>query len=380
MEQAVIVDAVRSPIGRARKGRLVNERADEVGGYVIDALMKHVPQVDRSSVEDVIVGCGVPEGEQGYNLGRILALTGGLGVTVPGTTVSRYCASSLQSVRMAAHAIWSGEGHTFVAAGVEFVSRYPKMADYRNPRFLADGTPAIYISMGLTAENVALQYGVSREDQDAYAKRSQDLTHQSQESGFWSREIVPLPLSDGSVMEQDDSPRPNTTLEGLAQLPTAFKEGGTVTAGNSCPLNDGAGAALIMSETRARQLGLHPRARIIATSVAALDPSLMGVGPIGAIRKVLQLAGMTLDDIDIVELNEAFAAQVLAVQREVGIPLEKLNPFGGSIAIGHPYGMTGVRILCTLLNGLETLDANIGLETMCVGGGQGMAMIMERLR
>ncbi len=379
MEQAVIIDAVRSPIGRARKGRLVNERPDEIGGYIIDALMKRAPQVDRATIEDVLAGCGVPEGEQGYNLGRILALTGGLGVTVPGTTVSRYCASSLQSVRMAAHAIWSGEGHVFVAAGVEFVSRYPQMADHRNPRFLADGTPAIYISMGLTAENVARQYGISRQDQDAYAKRSQDLTRQSRESGFWSREIIPVPLSDGTLMEEDDGPRPNTTLEGLAQLPPAFKEGGTVTAGNSCPLNDGAAAALIMSETRARQLGLKPRARIVATAVTALDPGIMGVGPIEAIRQVLRRAGMTLDDIDIIELNEAFAAQVLAVQREVGIPLEKLNPFGGSIAVGHPYGMTGTRILCTLLNGLETLDARMGLETMCVGGGQGMAMIVERL-
>jgi acetyl-CoA C-acetyltransferase len=379
MEEAVIIDVVRSPVGRARKGRLRDERPDDVGGYIIDALMRRVPEVERDTVEDVIAGCGIPVGEQGYNLGRILALTGGLGVTVPGTTVSRYCASSLQALRMAAHAIWSGEGDVFVVAGVEFISRYPQGGDHRNPRFLQDGTPAIYISMGLTAENVAERYGVSREDQDVYAQRSQELTKKSQAEGFWAREIIPVPLHDGTIMATDDSPRPDSTLEGLRALKPVFKEGGTVTAGNSCPLNDGAAAALVMSSSRAKALGLKPRARIVATSVTALDPAIMGVGPIEAIRQVLKRARMTLDDVDIVELNEAFAAQVLAVQREVGIPMEKLNPFGGSIAIGHPYGMTGVRILATLLNGLETMDRTVGLETMCVGGGQGMAMIVERL-
>jgi acetyl-CoA C-acetyltransferase len=379
MEEAVIIDVVRSPVGRARKGRLRDERPDDVGGYIIDALMRRVPEVERDTVEDVIAGCGIPVGEQGYNLGRILALTAGLGDTVPGTTVSRYCASSLQALRMAAHAIWSGEGDVFVVAGVEFISRYPQGGDHRNPRFLQDGAPAIYISMGLTAENVAERYGVSREDQDIYAQRSQELTKKSQAEGFWAREIIPVPLHDGTIMATDDSPRPDSTLEGLRALKPVFKEGGTVTAGNSCPLNDGAAAALVMSASRAKALGLKPRARIVATSVTALDPAIMGVGPIEAIRQVLKRARMTLDDVDIVELNEAFAAQVLAVQREVGIPMEKLNPFGGSIAIGHPYGMTGVRILATLLNGLETMDRTVGLETMCVGGGQGMAMIVERL-
>lgn len=379
MPEAVIVDAVRSPIGRAHKGSLRNERPDDVGGYVIDQLMRRHPAVPRDSVEDVICGCGLPDGEQGFNLGRILALTGNLGVTVPGTTITRYCASSLQSIRMAAHAIWSGEGDTFVAAGVEFISRFPKREDHRNPRFLVEGAPEIYISMGLTAENVAERFQISREDQDAYAKRSQDLAVESQRNGFFDREIVPIPLSDGTVMTQDDGPRPNTTLEVLATLKPAFKEGGTVTAGNSCPLNDGAAAVLVMSDTRARELGLKPRARIVASAVTALDPAIMGVGPIEAVRAVLKRARMTLDDVDIVELNEAFAAQVLAVQRALDIPLEKLNPFGGAIALGHPYGMTGARIMCTLLNGLETWDKTIGLETMCVGGGQGMAMIVERL-
>jgi acetyl-CoA C-acetyltransferase len=379
MEEAVIIDAVRSPVGRARKGRLRDERPDDVGGYIIDALMRRVPEVERDTVEDVIAGCGIPVGEQGYNLGRILALTAGLGETVPGTTVSRYCASSLQALRVAAHAIWSGEGDVFVAAGVEFISRYPQVGDHRNPRFLQDGTPAIYISMGLTAENVAERYGISREDQDVYAQRSQELTKRGQDEGFWAREIIPVPLHDGTIMATDDSPRPDSTLEGLRALKPVFKESGTVTAGNSCPLNDGAAAALVMSASRAKALGLKPRARIVATSVTALDPAIMGVGPIDAIRQVLKRARMSLDDVDIVELNEAFAAQVLAVQREVGIPMDKLNPFGGSIAIGHPYGMTGVRILATLLNGLETMDRTIGLETMCVGGGQGMAMIVERL-
>jgi acetyl-CoA C-acetyltransferase len=379
MPEAVIVDAVRSPIGRAHKGSLRNERPDDVGGYVIDQLMRRNPAVPRESVEDVICGCGLPDGEQGFNLGRILALTGNLGINVPGTTITRYCASSLQAIRMAAHAIWSGEGDTFVCAGVEFISRFPKREDHRNPRFLVEGAPEIYISMGLTAENVAERFGISREDQDIYAKRSQDLAVESQRNGFFDREIVPIPLSDGTVMTKDDGPRPNTTLEVLATLKPAFKEGGTVTAGNSCPLNDGAAAVLVMSDTRAKELGLKPRARIVASAVTALDPAIMGVGPIEAVRAVLKRARMTLDDIDIVELNEAFAAQVLAVQRALEIPLEKLNPFGGAIALGHPYGMTGARIMCTLLNGLETLDKTVGLETMCVGGGQGMAMIVERL-
>jgi len=379
MQDAWIIDAVRSPIGRAHKGRLRHERPDDVGGYIIDQLMRRNPAVPRTAIDDVICGCAAPVGEQGYNLGRVLALTGQLGVTVPGTTVNRYCASSLQAIRMAAHAIWAGEGDAFVTAGVEFVSRYPPMGDDRNPRFLDAGAPALYLAMGLTAENVAFRFQVTRSEQDLYAKRSQDLTEQSRRSGFWARETVPVPLSDGSVMTDDDSPRPYTTLEGLSQLPPAFQEGGTVTAGNSCPLNDGAAAALICSEDRARQWGVKPRARIVATAVTALDPAIMGVGPIEAVRRVLRLAGMTLDQIDIIELNEAFAAQVLAVQRALEIPLEKLNPFGGSIALGHPYGMTGTRILCTLLNGLETTGKRFGLETMCVGGGQGMAMIIERL-
>lgn len=379
MPEAYIVDAIRSPIGRAFKGSLRNERPDNVGGWVIDQLMQRHPEVPRDSVEDVIAGCGIPDGEQGFNLGRVLALTGNLGVTVPGTTVTRYCASSLQSIRMAAHAIRSGEGDVFVAAGVEFVSRYPQREDHRNPRFLDGRWPDIYISMGLTAENVAERFGISREDQDFYAKRSQDLAVAGQANGFWEREIVPVPLSDGDKMIRDDGPRPGTTLDALAALKPAFKENGTVTAGNSCPLNDGAAAVLVMSEARVQELGIAPRAKVVATAVSALDPAIMGVGPIEAVKRVLHRAKMTLDDVDIVELNEAFAAQVLAVQRELNIPLEKLNPFGGSIALGHPYGMTGARMMATLLNGLQTQDKTVGLETMCVGGGQGMAMIVERV-
>lgn len=379
MPDAYIVDAIRSPIGRAKKGSLRNERPDDVAAFVIDALMKRHPEVKRESVEDLMVGCGFPDGEQNFNLGRVLALLAHLGEDVPGTTVNRYCASSLQTIRMAAHAIWSGEGDVFIAAGVEFVSRFPKREDHRNPRFAGSDFPNVYINMGLTAENVAERFDISRADQDFYAKRSQDLAVMGQRNGFWDREIVPVPLSGGTMMATDDGPRANTTLSALANLPTVFKENGTVTAGNACPLNDGAAAVLVMSETRVQELGIRPRAKILASAVSALDPAIMGVGPIDAIKTACRRAGVSLGNIDIVELNEAFAAQVLAVQRELNIPVEKLNPFGGSIALGHPYGMTGARMMATLLNGLEIRDRELGLETMCVGGGQGMAMIVQRI-
>jgi len=379
MQDAYIVDAIRSPIGRAKKGSLRNERPDDVAAFIIDELMRRHLEVKRESIEDLMVGCGFPDGEQNFNLGRVLALLGNLGETVPGTTVNRYCASSLQTIRMAAHAIWAGEGDVFIAAGVEFVSRYPKREDHRNPRFQGSDMPNVYINMGLTAENVADRFDISRADQDLYAKRSQDLAVMGQINGFWEREIIPIPLSDGSVMATDDGPRPNTTLAALANLPTVFKENGTVTAGNACPLNDGAAAVLVMSATRVKELGIRARAKILSSAVSALDPAIMGVGPIDAIKMALQRAGVSLSDMDVVELNEAFAAQVLAVQRELNIPMEKLNPFGGSIALGHPYGMTGARMMATLLNGLESQDGELGLETMCVGGGQGMAMVVQRI-
>jgi acetyl-CoA C-acetyltransferase len=381
MPEAVIVAATRTPIGRARKGSLVDVRPDDLVGHAIDAALAQVPELDRSGVADVIVGCGFPQGKQGMNLGRRAALLAGLPHTVPGTTVNRFCASSLQTIRMAFHAIRAGEGDAYVAAGVESISQvdgYPKDADELHPKLRGDDAPIanVYIPMGLTAENVAERWGVSREDMDRFAQRSQERAVAAQDSGFFAREITPW---DG--VEADDGPRRGSTLDKLAQLEPAFKPGGKVTAGNACPLNDGAAAVVVMSDVRARELGIRPRARIVASSVSGVEPEIMGVGPIEAVRRVLRQAGMTLEDVDVVELNEAFAAQVLPVCRELGIdPFgERLNPHGGAIALGHPYGMTGARIMCTLLNDLETGDLTVGLETMCVGGGQGLAMLVERL-
>jgi acetyl-CoA C-acetyltransferase len=382
LSEAVIVSAARTPIGRARKGSLVDARPDDLVAFAIDAALNQVPELDRSEIADVMVGCGFPQEKQGMNLARRAALLAGLPATVPGTTVNRFCASSLQTIRMAFHAIRAGEGDAFVAAGVESITQvdgYPKDAEELHPKLFGDDAPIanVYIPMGLTAENVAERWNVSREDMDRYAQRSQERAVGAQESGFFDREVTPW---DG--VARDDGPRPSSTLEALAELEPAFKPGGKVTAGNSCPLNDGAAAVVVMSDRRARELGLRPRARIIASAVSGVEPEIMGVGPIGAVRAVLDRAGMTIGDVDVVELNEAFAAQVLPVSWELGIdPFgEQLNPHGGAIALGHPYGMTGARIMCTLLNDLETLDGTIGLETMCVGGGQGMAMVVERLR
>ena len=381
MPEAVIVAATRTPIGRARKGSLVDARPDDLAAFAVDSALKQVPELDRSEIVDVMVGCGFPQEKQGMNLGRRVALLAGLPETVPGTTVNRFCASSLQTIRMAFHAIRAGEGDAYVAAGVESITQvdgYPKDAEELHPKLFGDDAPIanVYIPMGLTAENVAEQWDVSREDMDRFAQQSQERAVAAQESGFFEREITPW---DG--VAKDDGPRPDSTLDKLSQLEPAFKPGGKVTAGNSCPLNDGAAAVVVMSDARARELGITPLARIIASSVAGVAPEIMGVGPIEAVRKVLKQAGLTIDDIDVVELNEAFAAQVLPVCRELGVDpfSNKLNPHGGAIALGHTYGMTGARIMNTLLNDLRTLDRTIGVETMCVGGGQGMAMVVERL-
>jgi acetyl-CoA C-acetyltransferase len=382
LPDAVIVSAARTPIGRARKGSLVDARPDDLVAFAIDAALDKVPELDRSEIVDVMVGCGFPQERQGMNLARRAALLSGLPASVPGTTVNRFCASSLQTIRMAHHAIRAGEGDVFVAAGVESITQvdgYPKSDEELHPKLFGDDAPIanVYIPMGLTAENVAERWNVSREEMDLYAQRSQERAVAAQDSGFFGREITPW---DG--VAADDGPRRGSTLEKLGELEPAFKPGGKVTAGNSCPLNDGAAAVVVMSETRASELGITPRARIVASAVSGVEPEIMGVGPIGAVRNVLDTAGMTIDDVDVVELNEAFAAQVLPVCRELGIdPFgEKLNPHGGAIALGHPYGMTGARIMNTLLNDLDTLDKTIGLETMCVGGGQGMAMVVERLK
>lgn len=386
MPEAVIVSAARTPIGRAKKGSLADVRPDDLMAFAIDAAFKKVPTVDPGEVVDVMIGCGFPEQKQGMNLGRRVALLAGLPDHVPGTTVNRFCASSLQTIRMAFHAIKAGEGDVFVAGGVESISQvdgYPKDVDELHPKLFGDDAEIanVYIPMGMTAENVAERYDVSREDVDRFAQRSQERAVAAQQSGFFAREITPYTKADGTTVETDDGPRPSSTLEKLSELQPAFKPDGKVTAGNSCPLNDGAAAVVVMSDERAKQLGVTPKARIIASSVSGVAPEIMGVGPIEAIRKVLKQADMALEDIDVVELNEAFAAQVLPVCREVGIdPFgEVLNPNGGAIALGHPYGMTGARIMNTLLNDLETRDQRFGLETMCVGGGQGMAMIVERL-
>lgn len=387
MPEAVIVDTLRTPIGRAFKGSLAQLRPDETGAFVIDKLLERNPDLDPALVQDVICGVGMPQGLQGFNIARIMVmLSENLPETTTGVTVSRYCASSLDAIRHASNAVKNGEGDAYIAAGVEFVSRFNERSeaaggDDQNDKLTgqAEGYPNVYIGMGETAVNVANQYGVSREDMDDYALRSQHLAVQSQESGFFDREIVPVETPNGTV-SKDDGPRADggDMREKLGSLPEAFGGGG-VTAGNSCPLNDGAAATLIMSDTKARELGLKPRARIITAATEGNNPEYMGVAPIGAIRKVLDRAGMTMADVGTVELNEAFAAQVIPIMDECDIPLEKLNTHGGSIALGHPFGMTGARIMGTLLNVMETDDHAVGLETMCVAGGQGEAMIVERI-
>ena len=381
MPEAVIVSTARTPIGRAQKGSLVDARPDDLCAFAIRSALDKVPGLPETEIVDVMVGCGFPQERQGMNLGRRAALLAGLPHSVPGTTVNRFCASSLQTIRMAYHAVVAGEDDAFVAAGVESITQvngYPRSEEELHPALFGDHAPIanVYIPMGLTAENVAEQWDVSREDMDRFAQRSQERAVAAQESGFFAREITPW---DG--VAADDGPRASSTLEKLAALEPAFKPGGKVTAGNACPLNDGAAAVVVMSRDRARELGVQPRARILASAVSSVEPEIMGVGPIEAIRRVLAQTGLTIDDVDVMELNEAFAAQVLPVCWEVGVDpfSEKLNPHGGAIALGHPYGMTGARIMNTLLNDLETLDKTIGLETMCVGGGQGMAMLVERL-
>ena len=386
MTQAVIVALGRSPIGRARKGSLVDVRPDDLASYVVNKVLEKVPELDHSEIEDLICGCGLPGGEQGHNIGRVISVLAR--IDVPGVTVNRYCSSSLMTTRIAAHAIEAGEGDVFLSVGVECVSRYgsgyPDAHDTYNPKLVPDSSdeyPDIYIAMGQTAENVARREKISREEQDLFAVKSQVAAVKARDNGFFDREIIPVPLPSGAMFAKDDGPRPGTTVEVLAALKPVFREDGTITAGNACPLNDGAAAVVVMSERRAKELGLKPLARILSTGLSALEPEFMGLGPIDASKQALKRARMTIDDIDIVEINEAFAAQVIPSARGIGIdPFgEKLNPHGGAIALGHPFGMTGARILCTLLNGLREKDKTFGLETMCVGGGQGMAMIVERL-
>ncbi|HEX4213943.1 MAG TPA: acetyl-CoA C-acetyltransferase [Candidatus Dormibacteraeota bacterium] len=387
MPEAVIVAAGRSPIGRAFKGSLVDWRSDDLAAHVVNEVLKQVPSLPAGEIDDLICGCGLPGGEQGHNLGRVISVLTHL--DVPGCTITRYCSSSLQTTRMAFHAIKAGEGDTFLSVGVESVSRFGQAGssdpvEGQNPKLQPGnelGYPDIYIEMGETAERVADREHIGREEMDRFAVKSQTAAVKARDDGFFDREIVPIPLADGNVMTKDDGPRPGTTLERLAQLEPRFRPDGRVTAGNACPLNDGTAAVLIMSDRRAAELGLKPLARIIATGVTALEPEYMGLGPIEASKQALARAGMKIGDIDVVEINEAFAAQVIPSARGIGIDpfSDRLNPHGGAIALGHPFGMTGARILCTLLNDLRTLGATYGLETMCVGGGQGMALIVERL-
>ena len=383
MPEAVIVDAVRTPIGRAAKGSLKDVRADELAAVPLRALVERNPEVDFAATADILMGCGFPLGEQGYNVARNAQLLAGIDHHVPAVTVSRFCSSSLQTLRMAFHAILAGEGDQYIAAGTEAVSRFPAHPPF-DPHPRLDGSEGapfdVYIPMGITAENVARRCKVSRESQDEWAAMSQQRAVAAQARGHFDAEIVPVTLADGTQVDSDDGPRPGTTVDVLAQLKPAFDPEGTVTAGNACPLNDGAAAVLVMSAERAHSVGSQPRARIVASSVAAIRPELMGLGPLPAVEQVLAQAGMTIADIDVLELNEAFAAQVVPCRDKWGIDHAKLNPFGGAIALGHPFGMTGARIMTTLLNDLDTLDATIGLETMCVAGGMGQAMIVERVR
>ena len=385
MPEAVIVDAIRSPIGRAFKGSLAQVRPDETAAHVVDQLLERNADVDPKLIEDVYCGCGMPQGLQAFNIARIIVLLSEkLSQETTGTTISRYCASSLDAIRHASNSIKNGEGDAYIAAGVEWVSRYnertePAGADDQNTKLQGnDGTPNAYIEMGLTAVNVAKKYEVSRSDMDKYAQRSQELAVASQEDGFFDREIVPVADHEGNEVAKDDGPRASSTLEKLSQLDEAFGSGG-VTAGNSCPLNDGAAAVLVMSDAKAKELGLEPKARILSAATWGNEPEYMGVAPIGAIKKVLDRTGMSMSDIGTVELNEAFAAQVIPIMDECDIPLDKLNTHGGAIALGHPFGMTGARIMTTLLNVMETDDHEVGLETMCVAGGQGEAMVVERV-
>jgi acetyl-CoA C-acetyltransferase len=402
MPEAVIVATARTPIGRANKGSLVDCRPDDLSATIVKAALEKVPNLDPDLVEDVLWGTAQPAGEQGYNVARVISLLAGL-ANAPGATVNRYCSSSLQTIRMAAHAIKAGEGDVFVAGGVDCVSRFGKgMSDglpgTHNDAFTdaeartakraeggqgdwkpADGLPDYYIAMGFTAENVAELEHVTRERMDEFAAQSQQRAVAAQNNGFFEREITPVTTPDGTVVSKDDGPRDGTTAEKLADLKPVFRPDGTITAGNACPLNDGAAATIVMSETKASELGVAPIARIVSSGVSALDPEIMGLGPVGASTQALSRAGMTIDQIDLVEINEAFAAQVIPSADQLGIPWEKLNVNGGAIALGHPFGMTGSRIMATLLNGLEDRGGRYGLETMCVGGGQGMAMIVERL-
>ncbi|MFI7678670.1 acetyl-CoA C-acetyltransferase [Actinophytocola sp. NPDC049390] len=405
MPEAVIVSAVRSPIGRAGKGSLIDIRPDDLAAQMVRAALDKVPALDPADIDDLMLGCGLPGGEQGFNMGRVLAVLLGYD-HLPGCTVTRYCASSLQTTRMAFHAIKAGEGDVFVSAGVETVSRYAKGSsdswpDTQNPVFSdavartaavaekgaaewhdprGDGdVPDVYIAMGQTAENLALAKGVSRQEMDEFGVRSQNLAEQAIKDGFWAREITPVTLPDGRVVDTDDGPRPGVTYEKTSTLQPVFRPDGRVTAGNCCPLNDGAAALVIMSDTKAAALGLTPLARIVSTGVSGLSPEIMGLGPVEASKQALARAGMTIDDIDLVEINEAFAAQVIPSYQDLGIDIDKLNVNGGAIAVGHPFGMTGARIATTLINSLQYHDKQFGLETMCVGGGQGMAMVLERL-
>jgi len=399
MPEAVIVSTARTPIGRANKGSLVDCRPDDLTALIVKAALEKVPDLDPQSVEDLILGCGQPAGEAGYNAARVAAILAGM-PDVPGVTVNRYCSSSLQAIRMAAHAIRAGEGDVFVCAGVETVSRFqfgaadtgPHNSKFADAEAVSHertngassweppaGLPDIYIAMGQTAENVRLAENVSRRDMDEFAALSQQRAVESQKNGFFEREITPVTLADGTIVSKDDGPRDGTTAEKLAELKPVFRPDGEITAGNACPLNDGAAAVVVMSDQRAADLGIAPLARIVASGVTGLNPEIMGLGPIEACRQALKRAGMSIDDIDLVEINEAFAAQVLPSARHLNIPIDKLNVNGGAIALGHPFGMTGARIMTTLLNGLEDADKTFGLESMCVGGGQGMAMIVERL-
>jgi acetyl-CoA C-acetyltransferase len=405
MPEAVIVSTARTPIGRAFKGSLIEMRPDDLAAIAVEAALERVPNLDPNTVEDLMIGCAQPAGEHGYNMGRVVSLLAG--IDTPGTTVNRYCSSSLQTIRMAAHAIKAGEGDVFVAAGVECVSRFgfgksDGMENTKNPKFAesearmaalmtpdggtwepADGLADVYITMLQTAENVAQYMAVSRQEQDEFAALSQQRAEAAQKSGYFDAEITPVTTPSGAVVDTDDCPRHGTTAEKLAGLKPVLGEQlgdkATVTAGNACPLNDGAAAVVVMSDTRAKELGITPLARVVSTGVSALNPEVMGLGPIEASKQALRRAGLTIDDIDLVEINEAFAAQVIPSARELGIPLDKLNVNGGAIALGHPFGQTGARIMTTLIHNLQSGDGRYGLETMCVGGGQGMAAVIERL-
>ena len=405
MPEAVIVSYARSPIGRANKGSLVGIRSDDLTAQMVKAALDKVPALDPTQIDDLMLGCGLPGGEQGFNMARVVSVLAGLD-TVPGTTVNRYCSSSLQTTRMALHAIKAGEGDVFISAGVETVSNFAKgtsdhIPDTHNPIFAdaeartakrAEGgapvwtdprqdglLPDVYIPMGQTAENVAQTTGITREDQDHWGVRSHNRAVEAIERGHFANEITPVTMPDGTVVSTDDGPRPGTTYEKVSQLNPVFRPDGTITAGNCCPLNDGAAALVIMSDTKAKELGLTPLARVVSTGVSGLSPEIMGLGPVEAVKNALRYAGKSISDIDLFEINEAFAVQVLGSARELGIEEDKLNVNGGAIALGHPFGMTGARITASLLNNLQAQDKQFGVETMCVGGGQGMAMVLERL-